>query len=199
MRPIPAISARSIGVVVTVLLLACVVYLEFRPDQKPLAPADLMLSNCGVLKPGVRRIGDYGFQFDVPVNDFTVHEGWGDVPATPHGYGLRPKNSTSELGISWYSQAMSFGGVPEVPALSSGYLEKRRIFDRKGNVIGEDSWGDWDNGQHWRRVHLEGSISVSYGSRNKRELPSYGSVHQKDAALFDRVISSACSLSVASQ
>jgi hypothetical protein len=106
-------SARSISLVVTVILLACVAYLEFLPDQKPLAPAVPTVSNCGELKPGMRRIGDYGFQFDLPSNSFS------DVPAEPHGYGLRPKNSTSELAISWHS-GVELGGVPEVPALTSG-------------------------------------------------------------------------------
>lgn len=150
------------------------------------------------LKPGKRRIGDYGFQFDVPVNNLTTHEGWGDMPPALHGYSLRPRNSTSELAISWHSQTMKFGSVPEVPALTfSGYVEKRRIADDKGNVIGEDSWGYWDS-ERWRRVHLWGWIDASYGPRNKGELASYGSVHEKDAALFDEIVSSACRLSVPS-
>jgi hypothetical protein len=188
-------SARSISLVVTVILLACVAYLEFFRDQKPLAPAVAIVSNCGELKPGIRRIGDYGFQFDVPKNNFITHESWGDMPPGPHGYGLRPKNSTSQLDISWHSQTMKFGGVPEIPALTSfGDVEKRRIVDNKGNVIGEDSWGYWES-ERWRRVHLLGWIAASYGSRNKSELASYGSVHETDAALFDGIISSTCRLS----
>lgn len=188
-------SARSISLVVTIVLLGCVTYLEFLRDQKPLAPAVAIVSNCGELKQGRRRIGDYGFLFDFPANNFNIHEGWGDMPPGPHGYGLRPKNSTSELAISWHSQTMKFGGVPEISALiSSGYVEKRRIVDNKGNVIGEDSWGYWE-GERWRRVHLVGWIAATYGSRNKSELASYGSVHEEDAALFDEIISSVCRLS----
>ena len=83
-------------------------------------------------------------------------------------------------------------GVPEIPALTySGYLEKRQIRDDKGQIIGEDTWGYW-TGEHWRRVHLRGRITAHYGSRNKGELAAYGSVHEKDAALFDWIISSAC-------
>lgn len=188
-------STRTISLVVTGFLLGCVTYLEFLPGQKPLAPAIPIVSDCRELKPGRRRIGDYGFRFDFPTNNFITHEGWGDMPPGPHSYGLRPKNSAPELAISWHSQRMKFGGVPEIPTLtSSGYVEERRIVDNKGNVIGEDSWGYWE-GERWRRVRLLGWIAASYGSRNKSELASYGSVHEKDAALFDEIISSACRLS----
>jgi len=187
-----SVRSTTISVAVTVILLACVAYLEFLPEQKPLAPAVPIVSSCGDLMPGMRRIGDYGFQFDFPPNNLMSNEGWGDMPPGPHGFTLRPKNSTSELAISWHSQWTSVGGVPEITALaSSGYAEKRRIFDDKGHVIGEDSWGYW-NGGRWRRVHLLGWIAVRYGSRNRSELVSHGSVHEKDAALFDRIISSAC-------
>jgi hypothetical protein len=186
-----SVRSTTISVAVTVILLACIAYLEFLPGQKPVAPAVPIVSSCGDLMPGIRRIGDYGFQFDFPPNNFTSTEGWGDMPPGQHGFWLRPKNSTSELAISWRSQSMSIESVPEIAALtSSGYVEKRRIFDDKGHVIGEDSWGYW-NGERWRRVHLLGWIAASYGSRNKSELASHGSVHEKDAALFDGIISSA--------
>ena len=186
-----SVRSTTIGVAVTVILLACVAYLEFLPEPKPLAPAVPIVSSCGDLMPGMRRIGDYGFQIDFPPSNFTSNEGWGDMPPGPHGFGLRPKNSTSELAISWRT-GMGLGGVPEIAALtSSGYIEKRRIFDDQGHVIGEDSWGYW-SGERWRRVHFLGWIAASYGSRNKSELASHGSVHEKDAALFDGIISSAC-------
>jgi hypothetical protein len=187
-------SVRStiISVAVTGIFLACVAYLEFLPEQEPVAPAVPIVSSCGDLIPGMKRIGDYGFQFDFPANNFTTDEGWGDMPPGPHGFSVRPKNRASELAISWHSPRMSVGGVPEIPALMyTGYIEKRRIFDDKGQVIGEDSWGYWSGGR-WRRVHLLGWIDASYGSRNKSEMSSNGSVYEGDAALFDRIISSVC-------
>jgi hypothetical protein len=188
-------SARSISFVVTIILLACVAYIEFLSSRKPTAPAVLIVSGCREPKPRMRRIGDYGFGFDIPADDLTIQEGSGDMPPAPHGYSLRPKNSQSVLDISWRSEAMRLGEVPEDPALTfSGHVEKRRIVDDNGNVIGEDSWGYWDSGERWRRIRLLGWITARYGSVNKRDLASYGVVHEKDATLFDGIISSACKL-----
>lgn len=138
----------------------------------------------------MRRIGErYGFQFDVPVGDFIIIEGTSDAPPLVHGFDLHPKNSDSFLRIGW-------GGVrttkesmrPDDPILSSsGHVEKRRVLDEKGNPIGEDSWGYLENGERWPRIRLIGWLDISYGT--------HGSVREKDAALFDGVISSACKLS----
>jgi hypothetical protein len=186
--------ARSISLVVIVILVACAAYLEWLPEKKPRAPAIPTVANCGKLKPGTRRIGDYGFQFDVPANAFTVYEGWGDMPPTPHGYGIKPNDGNSTLGVSWGSTIKS-PTAPEIPALTSpGYVEKRKIVDDKGSVIGEDSWGYWKTGERWRRIQLLGRIEASYGSRNESELRGFGSAHEKDAALFDGIINSACRL-----
>ena len=187
-------SARSISFLVIVVLLACVAYLEFVPRQKPRVPAVSVVPNCGKLKPKMKRIGDYGLQFDVPVSDFKLKEALFDTPTPKHEYGIRPTNGASELAISWYEEH-DFEGTPEIPALMfSGYFEKRRIIGDQGKVIGEDDWGRWDRDERWRRVYFWGGIAADYGSRNEGELHSYsyGSVHEKDAILFDEIISSAC-------
>ena len=159
-----------------------------------------MVSSCGGLQGGMRRIGDYGFQFDVPVRDFRdFHETCGDMPPVACGYSLKPKSGRSVLDISWdSSEAMKVGNVPEDPVLTDSVpLEKRWILDDMGNAIGEDSWGNWDSGRRWRRVRLRGWITARYGSISNTDIPGYREVPERDAALFDDIISSACRLSAA--
>ena len=182
-------SARLIGVTVTLILLVCVGYLEFLPTEKPHAPAVSAVSSCKEPKPEMRRIGEqYGFQFDVPVAGFivNVNEGASDTPLQPaHGFNVRPKNSDSILAIGWggFRTAKESMG-PDDPILDlANHVKKRRVFDDNGNPIGEDSWGYLINGDRWRRVRLIGRLEVSYSS-----------VRERDAVLFDEVINSTCRL-----
>jgi len=195
--------ARFIGFAVIVFLLAaCMAYLEFVPSRKPLttSPPRAMprVPRCGELQAGMKRIGDYGFQFDVPLRDFSdFHETCGDAPPFACGYSLKPKSGTSVLDISWgSSEAMKVGHVPIDPALTDSVpLEKRWITDDMGNAVGEDSFGNGDSGRRWRRVGLRGWVTAAYGSISNTDIPGYREVPERDAALFDDVISSACRLS----
>ena len=188
-------SVRSAitGVVFTLLLLVSIAYLEFLPEKEPIAPVVRVVNICNHQLPGMRRIGDYGFQFDLPEKNLVIHEGWSDMLPGPHGYCVRLHNRNSWLNLSWYDEGRGrAGGIPEISALTySGYSETRRIRNSEGQIIGEDTWGYW-KGEHWRRVQLMGRITASYGSRNRGEVAAYGSVHEKDAAFFDWIISSAC-------
>jgi hypothetical protein len=107
--------------------------------------------------------------------DFIIVEGTSDAPPLVHGFDLHPKNSDSSLGIEWRGVRTTKERTgPDDPILSSsGHIDKRRVFDSKGNPIGEDS-------------RLIGWLDISYGT--------HGSVRDKDAALFDGVISSMCRL-----
>lgn len=186
--------AGAIGIAVIGTLFAILAYLQFHSIKEPPAPSLTAVSSCGELRPGLRRIGEHeGFQFDVPVKDFVIQEGWTDVPPPVHGFDIKPKNSTACLSISWREETTQMR--PPDPILdSSDYVEKWRVLDDKGKTIGEASWGHWGQGERWRRVRLEGPIQVRYGSKNEREVPRYGSVDENDAALFDRIISSVCRL-----
>ena len=188
-------------IVATAILLLCVTYLQFHGSKKPLAPKTPVVSSCKELKPGMKRIGGrLGFQFDVPVfkfdvpvKDFTIREGSGDETDVS-GFPLTRGNSRSYF--SWGSERLKPGSAPIDPALVfSGPVEKRKIFDDNGKQIGEDSWGYLDNGEYWRRVRLVGWVVAGYGSINEKDVASSGSVHEEDAELFDRVISSVCILS----
>ncbi len=172
-------------IVATPVLLLGVVYIQFRSDRKPRAPKVPVVSSCKELKPEMRRMGDqYGFQFDVFAKDFTVSEGTQDAPPFVHGFDLRPKNSTAVLEISFRDRPME--SMTTDPArVFSDHVEKRNIFDDKGQPIGEDYWGYLKSGERWRQVRLfKGGVVAKYGF-----------INGTDAELFDRVIGSACFLS----
>lgn len=211
--------ARAIGAAVLVILFASLAYLELSPEEKsspqilpPFLPA---VSSCVGLRPGMRRIGEpmkrigdqTSFQFDVPAEDFTIFEGCTDAGPPICGFDIRPKNSTALMSISWgdYTPHQTGrSGMPPDPILGSGhasseldlsaFVAKRRVLDDKGENIGQESWGYWGRGERWRRVHLVEWIQARYGSKNEGDVRSYGSVYQRDAALFDQIINSACRL-----
>jgi hypothetical protein len=186
-------SGRAIGFVVIGALLGGVAYLWwFASGEKPGVPrAFPAVSNCKELSPGMRRIGErLGFQFDVPIRDFTIAEGWGDTPPTEHGFNIKLNRSNAHLILSSGSSGPL---IPPDPILASAGQE-RKILDRRGNTIGDDSWGYWGQGERWRHVRLQesGLIDARYGPKNETEIPSYGSINEQDAAIFDQIINSAC-------
>lgn len=201
-------SARTIGTAAIAIFLAGGVYLLFSKAQEPQPPDFPAVSNCGTLKPGMKRIGGQVdksspvFEFDVPTKDVAIIDGGenaGDAPGEPKGHEFfltraEHENAKSYLYISWGPPWLGETDKPPVPldpALISGF-ENRKVFDDKGKQIGEDSWGYWGDGERWRRVQLSEWVRARYGSRNEKETPSYGSVHEQDSELFDQIISSAC-------
>jgi hypothetical protein len=92
-----------------------------------------------------------------------------------------------------FSSRSSVPLIPPDPILATAGQE-RKILDKRGNTIGQDSWGYWGQGERWRHVRFResGLVDVRYGPKNEAEIPSYGSVHEQDAAAFDQIINSAC-------
>jgi len=199
MRPL-AISAFVIAV-----LLASLAYLQLSNRQSPAPPRIPAVSSCKEPKPGIKRIrgrvgsnNDYSiYRFDVPTEVTISREGWAmwDMPAPPlYSLTLTHGNSRSYLVISWGGET-TFGADPPPidPVLAPpGYFEKHKVLNDSGKQIGEESWGDRNNGERWRRVHLVGLLNARYGSQRDKEVASYGSVHEQDAALFDQIINSVC-------
>jgi hypothetical protein len=169
-------------------------YCFLRGDKKPVAPAVPLVSRCKKLGPGMRRIGRFEFQFDVPIDGFTTKDFASDAPSGAYGFNVKPSSSASFLDIWWDPKAGMEGMKPAVdPALNfSGPVENRNILNDEGTPVGEDAWGYWGKGEVWRRVRLRGSIVARYGSINPGDNARYGSVHQGDAKLFDQVINSVC-------
>jgi hypothetical protein len=180
-----ATGRRWLTVCVGLLVVASSMYIYFRFARNPQSPSVLVVSNCKVLQPGMRRMGDRGgYQFDALGADFEIIEGTQDA-GPGHGFDLRPTNSTALLTISFGSD-LGRGPIDADPNLvfSERYY-KRRIFDNKGQLIGEDYWGYLDRQKIWRRIHLKGFVYLNYANTN-----------EIDAERFDQVINSACVLSV---
>jgi len=131
----------------------------------------------------MRRMGEkYGFQFDAVASEFVIQEGCTDAPPLVCGFDLTPKNSSSQLGLSFGPHG--FESMDMDPTLTfSERFEKRVVLDDTGQRIGEDYWGYLDTEKRWRRIHLWGGVYAKYDLANER-----------DAGLFDRVINSACLL-----
>jgi hypothetical protein len=166
------------------IALVCLGYFRVIAYKKPHAPKPPTIAVCEPLKPGIRRLGDpYGFQFDVSVQDFSIVEGTQDMPPFAHGFAAIPRNSMSALNISYGSGEGLRGANPDPIFTFSEHWEKRDIINDKRQVVGEDYWGYLDRQKIWRRIHLKGRVNARYDS-----------VNQRDAELFDKVISSACFL-----
>jgi hypothetical protein len=130
----------------------------------------------------MRRIGNSsGVQFDVPAKDFAIGEGWSDTPPFTHGFGLGLKDGKSLMNIE-LEKPLDNMAVDPIRVFSA-HIERRSVFDDKGQVIGEDNWGYLTTGERWRNIHFRGRVAVKYGL-----------VSQSDAQLFDQIINSACIL-----
>lgn len=137
-------GAGAISVSVIIILFGALAYLELSPDQKPLLtslPALAAISSCREPGPGMRRIGEQtALQFDVPIKDFTISEGSTDAPPPIHVFGIKPKNSTAWLSISWGEEITRTrrSGMPPDPILDSskvgpsGNVGRRRVLDDRG-------------------------------------------------------------------
>jgi hypothetical protein len=167
------------------ILLASVAYLHLlvQGSKRLVAPTLPLVSNCKTPNADMKRIGDgYGLQFDIPTKLITLHEGVSDTVPVVHGFGLRPKDSSSLLEISFGNHSTQGFAVDPAPVFSAR-VEKRNIVDDRGHPIGEDYWGVLGSGERWRQVRISGGGVARYGFVNK-----------KDADVFDRVIGSACFL-----
>lgn len=173
-----------LNVTAAVILLSLVsIYVFMHVSKKPITPGVPVVSVCKELVPGMRRIGDRnGLQFDVPVRNFTVHEGWSDAAPFTHGFDLRPQNSESLLDISLGGRRLE-NAEADPRQVFSTHVEKRTIFNDKGRAIGKDDWGYLKSGERWRKVQFGGGDGAGYGF-----------VNEKDAELFDQIINSACFL-----
>lgn len=185
---------RTLWVISVGFVLLFSVYLLLRRGKKPVPPAAPVVSSCKRLDPGVRSVGRSEFQFDIPLERFTIKDFASDALAGAYGFRIVPKNRAAFLDVSWAPEAGMEGMGPALdPALTfSGPVERRKILDDEGSIVGEDAWGYWGKGEFWRRFRLRGSIVVRYGAINPGDVATYGSVHQEDAELFDQVINSVC-------
>lgn len=176
-------------IVTIAFLIVCLGFFRFftNADKKSpsvASPPIPVVSACKELPPGMRRIGAkpgdrYMLQFDVPETEVLIREDVSDAPPIVYGFGLKPKGSESRLWISYGSQRQDIAA--DRARESSSQVVKRIIFDDKGHTVGEDEWGYQDTEKRWRRARFQGWVTAEYGL-----------VNEKEAKLFDRLLSSAC-------
>jgi hypothetical protein len=150
------------------------------------ASNNLPVPICGKPQAGFERIGwgQYGLQFDTPRHDARLHRGDVDVDYVVHIVKAKHGNDRVEFWFGPYA----FNPTPD----DEQFVESETFATRnvvkgpdpvdggEGGVIGGDTWGRLPNGNMWRHmaIGLEGAM--------------YRDVNSENAALFDRIINSAC-------
>jgi len=143
----------------------------------------MIVSACGKLGPKLRRVGwgTYGLHFDVPVKEAQISGGKADVDYVR--YVIKPKNGDGYLELWFGPNAFSPGPDKEL-LLNSVEKQTRDVVNTNGEGIGQDSFGKLETGKVWRHtfVFVAGKNGAQYQAV------------QASAELFDRIISSACSI-----
>jgi len=152
--------------------------------KAPTVPVPVV-STCKDLSPGTKRVGAkagdrYMLQFAVPVAKLRIREGVTDASPLIYGFDIRPQGGESILTISYGPP--SSGGVDSARGAYSR-VEKRVVVDDTGHSIGEDDLRYLNTGTRSRRVLFQGWVTADYREAS-----------DKDAALFDQIIKSACLL-----
>lgn len=140
-----------------------------------------MLPICSVPGADVRRIGwgEFGPQFDVPISEFEILGGEPDMDYLRYVVKRKTSDEYFELWFGPYA----FNPDPDKELLEDSVSKKqRRIVNADAKEIGKDSSGKLQTGQVWRHFFL--AIRGLEGARYKSSAES--------AALFDRIIDSAC-------
>lgn len=130
---------------------------------------------------GLRRVGGgkYGLQFDVPIREVEVLGGKPDVDYVR--YVIKAKGGDGYVEFWFGPYAMSSSPEEEL-LLSSVKVQKRNVVDASGIEVGRDYSGELETGELWRHAVI--MLSGKDGARYK--------VRPENAALFDRIINSAC-------
>ncbi|MGB9408902.1 MAG: hypothetical protein WCA89_15300 [Terracidiphilus sp.] len=150
------------------------------------ASNSLPLPPCGKLQPGIERIGwgQYGLQFDVPQHDARLFRGKVDTDYVVHIVKAKHSNDRVEF---WFGPYAMDSTPDDEQFVESETFATRNVVKRpdpvggsEGGVIGRDTWGRLPNDKSWRRMAIPG------------EGATYQDVNSENAALFDRIINSAC-------
>lgn len=150
------------------------------------ASDNLPLPLCGKPRSGFERIGwgQYGLQFDVPQHDARLFRGKVDVDYVIHIVKAKHGNDRVEF---WFGPYAMDSTPDDEQFVESETFANRNVVKRpdsvdgsEGGVIGRDTWGRLPNDKMWRRMAILG------------EGAEYQDVRLENAALFDRIINSAC-------
>jgi hypothetical protein len=169
---------KWLGATAVGLLLICSIVFYLVRIRASHAPTAIIVSACGDLGPGVRRIrADFGTQFDISETAFLVKSGVQDMPLGVN-YSVILKDSTARLVITSND---TWKEVEDAFPVFSEDLHERNIRGANGRSVGMDRWGSLKSGERWRFVKFFNRDAVAY-------LPTA----PKEAILLDQVISSAC-------
>lgn len=172
---------------------------DFQPQSLVVAPkmrtvdvtldrtsTSLPLAACAKPQRGFERVGlgKNGLHFDVPQRDVTLIRGKVDVDYVVHT--VKAKNGDDRLELWFGPYAMNSTPDDEQFVESQTFATRNVVVQPDlvrggaGGVIGGDTWGRIPNGKMWRQMAVVGE-----GVR-------YQNVSPDNAAIFDRIINSAC-------
>jgi hypothetical protein len=146
----------------------------------------LSVPPCTPPRRGFERVGwgKYGLQFDVPLIEARIIRGKVDTNYVVHT--AKPKHGDARVEF-WFGPYAMESTPDDAQFLSSEAFATRDVVmpphlipASEGGVAGFDSSGRLPNGRMWRQTAI-----LSEGAR-------YRDVSPEEAALFDRIIDSAC-------
>lgn len=150
------------------------------------ASSSLLLAACSDPRHGFERVGwgKHGLQFDVPQHDVRLIRGKFDVDYVTHVIKAKSSNDRLELWFGPYALNSTPDDAQFVESLTfttrNVVMPSGLVRGSEGGVIGGDTWGRLKDGKLWRQMTIVGE-----GAR-------YKNVSPEDAAIFDRIINSAC-------
>ncbi len=168
--------------------LSLVVTPEMSNIKVTLSPtsSNLLLQACGDPRRGFERLGEgrYGLQFDLPAKAVKLIHGKTDVDYVVHQVEAKGSHDRIQFWFGPYAMDM----IPDDQRLiESESFETHSIVMAKGAVPGSDGGfagvdtrGRLPDGKMWRQA--------GFGAQG----PRYYDVSPENAALFDRIIDSAC-------
>jgi hypothetical protein len=168
-----------------ILLLATLGASQSAPISQPVgienSKDSMAVPACAQKGPGLRRVGwgRFGLQFDVPIREFEVSGGKPDVDYVR--YVIKPRTGDGYVELWFGPYAMSSAPEHEL-LINSIKVQKRTVVNASGSEVGMDSSGKLKTGELWRHtfIMLGGVDGAQYKAG------------PENAALFDRIINSAC-------
>jgi hypothetical protein len=150
--------------------------------RAPQPPPTIVLSACGEIPQGMRRVGStFSTQFVAREKDFTFRSAARDMP--PGMLSVVTLKGGSANMLIWDGGTSFDEEFNRAIPVFSAHVEERDVRTPKGRVVGKDRWGYLKSGERWRHVRFSWGDEVEYRP-----------VSPKQARLLDQVINSACLL-----
>lgn len=149
------------------------------------ASSGLALSRCESPQSGFERIswGNYGLQFDAPRREVDIKRGKTDVDYVVHSVKAKHSNDYLEFWFGFYAITST---PPDKTLIKSDRFSTRYVAmlpavqGKESGTAGIDSSGHTPDGKLWRHMGVFSGGAI------------YEGISPENAALFDRIIDSAC-------